>query len=97
ALDRPFRELRGAALERHRVHRPEAREPTAARQLERPRECDRLAHGVSLEGVRVRAVLLRADSKVELIRGLPLFELCSKRDLRRIAALAEERAVEPGS
>jgi CRP-like cAMP-binding protein len=45
----------------------------------------------------VRAVLLRADSKVELIRGLPLFELCSKRDLRRIAALAEERAVEPGS
>ena len=45
----------------------------------------------------MRAVLLRADSKVELIRGLPLFELCSKRDLRRIAALAEERAVEPGS
>jgi CRP/FNR family transcriptional regulator, cyclic AMP receptor protein len=45
----------------------------------------------------VRAVLLRADSKVELIRGLPLFELCSKRDLRRIAALAEERAVEAGT
>ena len=42
----------------------------------------------------MRAVLLRADSKVELIRGLPLFELCSKRDLRRIAALAEERTLE---
>ena len=41
----------------------------------------------------MRAVLLRADSKVELIRGLPLFELCSKRDLRRIAAIAEERTL----
>ena len=45
----------------------------------------------------MRAVLLRADSKVELIRGLPLFELCSKRDLRRIAALADERTLEPGT
>ena len=43
------------------------------------------------------AVLLRADTKVELIRGLPLFELCSKRDLRRIAGLAEERTLETGS
>jgi CRP-like cAMP-binding protein len=34
---------------------------------------------------------------VELIRGLPLFELCSKRDLRRIAALAEERTLDTGS
>lgn len=42
-------------------------------------------------------VLLRADTKVELIRGLPLFELCSKRDLRRIAALAQERPLEPGT
>jgi CRP/FNR family cyclic AMP-dependent transcriptional regulator len=42
-------------------------------------------------------VLLRADTKVELIRGLPLFELCSKRDLRRIAALADERRLEPGT
>ena len=49
------------------------------------------------EITRVRAVLLRADGKVELIRGLPLFELCSKRDLRRIAALAEERTVEAGT
>jgi CRP-like cAMP-binding protein len=42
-------------------------------------------------------VLLRADTRVELIRGLPLFELCSKRDLRRIAALAEERDVAAGT
>ena len=43
------------------------------------------------------AVLLRADTKVDLIRGLPLFELCSRRDLRRIAALADERLVEAGA
>lgn len=42
-------------------------------------------------------MLLRADAKVDLIRGLPLFEHCSKRDLRRIAALADEREVEPGT
>jgi CRP/FNR family transcriptional regulator, cyclic AMP receptor protein len=45
----------------------------------------------------VPAVLLRADTKVELIRHLPLFELCSKRDLRRIAALAVERRIEAGT
>lgn len=39
-------------------------------------------------------MLLRADAKVDLLRDLPLFELCSKRDLRRIAALAEERLVD---
>ena len=42
-------------------------------------------------------MLLRADTKVELIRHLPLFELCSKRDLRRIAALAVERRIEAGT
>jgi voltage-gated potassium channel len=42
-------------------------------------------------------VLLRADTRVDLIRGLPLFELCSKRDLRRIAALADERSVDSGT
>lgn len=42
-------------------------------------------------------MLLRADTRVELIRGLPLFEHCSKRELRRIAALAEERAVAEGT
>ena len=42
-------------------------------------------------------MLLRADTRVELLRGLPLFEHCSKRDLRRIAALAVERDVEAGT
>jgi len=42
-------------------------------------------------------VLLRADTRVDLIRGLPLFELCSKRDLRRIAALAVERDIAGGT
>ena len=42
-------------------------------------------------------MLLRADTRVDLIRGLPLFELCSKRDLRRIAALADERDVAAGT
>lgn len=39
-------------------------------------------------------MLLRADTRVELLRGLPLFELCSKRDLRRIAAIAVEQEIE---
>jgi CRP-like cAMP-binding protein len=42
-------------------------------------------------------VLLRADTRIELLRGLPLFELCSKRDLRRIAAIAVERDLEAGA
>ncbi len=42
-------------------------------------------------------MLLRADTRVELLRGLPLFELCSKRDLRRIAAIAVEREVDAGA
>jgi CRP-like cAMP-binding protein len=42
-------------------------------------------------------VLLRADTRVDLIRGLPLFELCTKRDLRRIAALADEREIAAGT
>ena len=42
-------------------------------------------------------MLLRADTRIELLRGLPLFELCSKRDLRRIAAIAVERDLEAGA
>ena len=42
-------------------------------------------------------MLLRADARVELLRGLPLFELCSKRDLRRIAAIAVERELDAGA
>jgi CRP/FNR family cyclic AMP-dependent transcriptional regulator len=42
-------------------------------------------------------VPLRADTRVDLLRGLPLFELCSKRDLRRIGALADEREIAAGT
>ena len=42
-------------------------------------------------------MLLRADAKADLLRRLPLFELCSKRDVRRIAALAEERSIADGT
>ena len=42
-------------------------------------------------------MLLRADTRVELIQRVPLFELCSKRELRRIAALADERSVNSGT
>ncbi len=42
-------------------------------------------------------MLLRADTRVDLIRGLPLFELCSKRYLRRIAALADQREIAVGT
>lgn len=42
-------------------------------------------------------MLVRADTRVDLLSGLPLFELCSKRDLRRIAAIAVERDIEEGT
>jgi CRP/FNR family transcriptional regulator, cyclic AMP receptor protein len=35
-------------------------------------------------------VQLRRDAKVERLKGVPLFASCSKSDLRRIAALADE-------
>lgn len=34
--------------------------------------------------------MLRANAKVELIKHVPLFERCSKRELREIASLADE-------
>jgi len=42
-------------------------------------------------------MLLRADARVDALRALPLFEFCSKRDLRRIAALADERTLDEGT
>lgn len=39
---------------------------------------------------------LRADAKLDLIRDVPLFEHCSKRDLQRIAAIAVERSIDAG-
>ena len=42
-----------------------------------------------LERRRIAAVL-RKNAKVELIRRVPLFERCSKRELNEIASLADE-------
>ena len=49
-----------------------------------------------MDPYRVATVALRADSKVDLIRGLPLFEHCSKNDLKRIAQIADELDVREG-
>jgi CPA1 family monovalent cation:H+ antiporter len=40
--------------------------------------------------------MLRKDAKVELLRHVPLFELCSKRELREIAAIADELPLPAG-
>jgi len=40
--------------------------------------------------------MLRKDAKVELLRRVPLFERCSKRELHEIAALADELDVPAG-
>ena len=40
---------------------------------------------------------LLSDAKVELVRKLPLFEHCSRKDLARIVRIASERTVEPGT
>ncbi|MGL6279572.1 MAG: cyclic nucleotide-binding domain-containing protein, partial [Gaiella sp.] len=42
-------------------------------------------------------MLLRADARSDLIRSVPLFEHCSKRDLARIARIAEQRTVPEGT
>ena len=34
--------------------------------------------------------MLRKDAKIELLKNVPLFERCSKRELREIATLADE-------
>ena len=34
--------------------------------------------------------MLRKDAKIELLKRVPLFERCSKRELREIASLADE-------
>ena len=34
--------------------------------------------------------LLHKDAKIELLRSVPLFEGCSRRELAQIAALADE-------
>jgi CRP/FNR family cyclic AMP-dependent transcriptional regulator len=39
---------------------------------------------------------LRANAKLDLLRGLPLFEHCSKKDLQRITQIADELDVRAG-
>jgi CRP-like cAMP-binding protein len=40
--------------------------------------------------------VLRRDAKIEMLRHVPLLSRCSRRDLRDVASLAEERNLEPG-
>jgi CRP-like cAMP-binding protein len=42
-------------------------------------------------------VRLLADARTDVLRSLPLFEHCSRRDLARIARIAEERRVTAGT
>ena len=39
---------------------------------------------------------LRSKAKTDLLKSVPLFEHCSRRDLGKIAAITDEIAVEPG-
>ena len=39
---------------------------------------------------------LRTDARIELLRGIPLFAQCSKKELGEIAGVAEEVEVEAG-
>jgi CRP-like cAMP-binding protein len=41
--------------------------------------------------------VLRKDAKIELIRRVPLFQRCSKRELAEVAAVADELDVSPGT
>src|SRR5690349_16428935 len=40
---------------------------------------------------------IRSKAKTELLKSVPLFEHCSKRELARIAAITDEIAVEAGN
>jgi CRP/FNR family cyclic AMP-dependent transcriptional regulator len=40
--------------------------------------------------------MLRKDAKIELLRRVPLFELCSKRELREVASIADELQLPEG-
>lgn len=42
-------------------------------------------------------MLLRKDAKVELLRGIPLFADCTKKELHGVAQVTEELAVESGT
>ncbi len=40
--------------------------------------------------------MLHKDAKIELLKRIPLFELCSKRELREIAGIADELSLPAG-
>jgi CRP/FNR family cyclic AMP-dependent transcriptional regulator len=40
--------------------------------------------------------MLRKDAKIELLRRVPLFELCSNRELREVASIADELSLPAG-
>ena len=40
--------------------------------------------------------MLRKDAKIELLRRVPLFELCSKRELREVASITDEVSLPAG-
>jgi CRP/FNR family cyclic AMP-dependent transcriptional regulator len=56
----------------------------------RPRPATEVFRFTSSLALDSRAVRLRKERKVELIGGVPLFARCSRRQLRTIAALADE-------
>jgi CRP-like cAMP-binding protein len=41
--------------------------------------------------------MLRKDAKIELIRKVPLFEACTKRELREVASVADEIMLREGT
>ena len=64
--------------------------PIRRRSKATPRTCRRRISG--LDSLRV----LRKDAKVELMRGVPLFSGCSKRELAQIASVADEISFNEG-
>ena len=46
---------------------------------------------------RKNRIMLRRDAKIELLKRVPLFEECSRRELREIAAVADEIVVPAGT
>ena len=109
-LDRALRELAGAGLERNRVDGADARQPQVERKLEvtRKKLCLRhrrksSPHGFSgrvaraaSDRYRVAAMALGANGKIDLLKRVPLFEQCSKKDLQSIAQIADELDLRAG-
>ncbi len=108
-LDRSFRELPGAGLERDRVDRTDTGQPEVERKLELARqEVGGRHRGKSSprrflvsctrghSRYRVARMALGAKTKLDLIKHVPLFEQCSKKDLQNIAQIADELDLREG-